>query len=119
MGDSVDAKRRRRRWSWRNRGAQNDPTAFFVRGFIGHWECEALWHDGTLVIDEPLLDQASVVEALGETSCLLGVSLPCRVDPSQPQSLMVSLLVALDEVCDVRLALAEDPAEWREWGGRW
>lgn len=80
-------------------------------------ECEALWDDGTLIIDKALMDQARLVEALGETRCLqeLGIDIPCRVDLFEPKNLMASLLVALDQVSDVRLALADEPDRWQIW----
>ena len=91
-------------------------VAFFVCGLVDGRECEALWQTDTLIIDEPLLDRAMVVEALGETYYLprLGLSSPCFVDTGQPHVLMLTLVRALDVVHDIRAARADDPDTWMQ-----
>ena len=92
-------------------------VAFFVCGLVDEQEREALWQDGTLFIDETLLDRATVVEALGETYYVksLGLSVPCYIDTDEPRILISTLVLAFDVVHDARLAFAEEPDTWKRW----
>lgn len=88
-----------------------------MSGLVDGEECEALWNHGLLVVDEALLDRASVVDALGETFYVrpLGVDVLCRMDTGDPLALMSTLVRALDRLHDARAVLANEPGTWKAW----